>query len=228
MPASMDNPYNPNPITKFFITFLVGLTVLHQIGFYFELGIVLLISFLFYKNDFKVDALKGVLFFGVFSLLPALKMIEGTHTIIKMFFMLFIVFRMFYLPYFFGKFLIKTSDVGSIISSMDKVRLPRGISIPVAVMFLFFPSFKEEKDNIRLAMKIRGISFKNPVSYMEYVIVPLLVISSNIADDIAKAAETRCIENPVKKTRYIFIRLKVIDFVYPVLTSAVVIGGWLW
>ena len=44
--------------------------------------------------------------------------------------------------------------------------------------------------------------------------VPLLVISSNISDDIAKAAETKCIENPIKKTRYISVKIKIIDFAY--------------
>ncbi len=42
-------------------------------------------------------------------------------------------------------------------------------------------------------MKIRGIGFKNPIAYIEHVTVPLLIMSSNISDDIAKAAETRCI-----------------------------------
>lgn len=228
MPAFLDNPYNPNPITKFLVTFLVGFSVLDNIGFYFELGIVLLISSLFYKNGFKKDALKAIFFFLIFSIFPRINMIEKSHIIIKMFFMLFIIARMFYLPYLSGKFLIKTSDVGSIISSMDKIRLPRVISIPVAVMFRFFPSFKEEKENIKMAMKIRGITFKDPISYMEYVIVPLLVISSNIADDISKAAETRCIENPIKKTRYIAIRVKLIDFIYAGLSLVMVIGGWLW
>lgn len=228
MPVFSDNPYNPNPITKFLVTFLSGLTILNNIEFCLELGIVLLISILFYKNSFKRDAIKGILFFAVFSLLPNFKMIEGAPVIIKMFFMLFIVFRMFYLPYLSGKFLIKTSDVGSIISSMDTLRVPKNISIPVAVMFRFFPSFKEEKDNIKMAMKIRGIPFKNPISYLEYVIVPLLIISSNIADDISKAAETRCIENPIKKERYISVRIKGIDFVYAASVSILVIGGWLW
>lgn len=228
MPAFLDNPYNPNPITKFLVTFLVGFSVLDNIGFYFELGIVLLIFVLFYKNGFKKDALRAIFFFLIFSLFPHLNMIEKSHIIIKMFFMLFIIARMFYLPYLSGKFLIKTSDVGSIISSMDKIRLPRVISIPVAVMFRFFPSFKEEKENIKMAMKIRGITFKDPISYMGYVIVPLLVISSNIADDISKAAETRCIENPIKKTRYIAIRVKLIDFIYAGLSLVMVIGGWLW
>lgn len=111
---------------------------------------------------------------------------------------------------------------------MDKIKLPHTVSIPIAVMFRFFPSFREESRNIKLAMRIRGITFKNPVSYIEYVIVPLLVISSNISDDIAKAAETKCIENPIKKTRYISIKIKIVDFIYVFLMLIMIIGGILW
>lgn len=79
-----------------------------------------------------------------------------------------------------ASFMIKTSDVGAIISSMDKLKISKNVSIPIAVMFRFFPSFKEEKKNIKMAMRVRGINFKNPVKYLEYVSVPLLIISSNI------------------------------------------------
>ena len=77
-------------------------------------------------------------------------------------------------------------------------------------------------------MKIRGINPVNPISYLEYVTVPLLVTSSNIADDIAKAAETKCIENPVGKTRYSELKIGIADFVYGGFIIALVIGGWLW
>lgn len=124
--------------------------------------------------------------------------------------------------------MIKTSDVGAIISSMDKLKISKNLSIPVAVMFRFFPSFKEEKKNIKMAMKIRGINFKNPIKYLEYVSVPLLIISSNIADDIAKAAETKAIENPVAKTRYIPVKVQVIDFVYVLVVAGLIVGGLIW
>lgn len=58
--------------------------------------------------------------------------------------------------------------------------------------------------------------------------VPLLIISSNISDDIAKAAETKCIENPTKKTRYISVKMKTVDFVYVLLILIMIIGGILW
>ncbi|ADX24870.1 hypothetical protein SDE12394_07080 [Streptococcus dysgalactiae subsp. equisimilis ATCC 12394] len=110
---------------------------------------------------------------------------------------------------------------------MDVLKIPSAISIPVAVMFRFFPSFVEEKNHIKMAMKIRGIETKNPLKYLEYVAVPLLIISSNIADDISKAAETKCIANPIKKTRYIRVGVGVIDFIYAMTMTIIVIGGWL-
>ena len=122
--------------------------------------------------------------------------------------------------------MIKTSDVGSIISSMDVLKIPSTVSIPIAVMFRFFPSFAQERNNIKMAMKIRGIDTKNPVKYLEYVLVPLLIISSNIADDIAKAAETKCIANPIKKTRYITVGVHLIDFIYISLIAAIAVGGF--
>ena len=229
MPVFLDNPYNPNPISKLFVSFLLGFAVFYKINAYFEWGIIFLLSLLFYKNGLKKEALKNILFFGFLSLIvPNIDVIRNMNAILLMIFMLFVVFRMFYIPFSAGSFFIKTSDVGSVISSMDKIKLPRSVSIPIAVMFRFFPSFREESRNIKLAMRIRGITFKNPVSYIEYVIVPLLIISSNISDDIAKAAETKCIENPVKKTRYISVKIKIIDFVYVISILIMIIGGILW
>ena len=208
------------------VTFLLGFAVFQKVNIYFEWGIILLISFLFYKNGLKKESLKNILFFGVFSsIIPNLDIIRNMNAILMMFFMLFAVCRMFYLPFSAGSFFVKTSDVGSVISSMDKIKLPRTVSIPIAVMFRFFPSFKEESRNIKLAMRIRGITFKNPVSYIEYVMVPLLVISSNISDDIAMAAETKCIANPIKKTRYITVRVHIIDFIYAFIMTVIVVGG---
>ena len=229
MPVYLDNLYNPNPLSKLLVIFLLGFAVFHKVNLYFEWGIILFISFLYYKNGIKKAALKNILFFSIFSLvIPSLDVIRNMNVIFMMFFMLFAVCRMFYLPFSAGSFFIKTSDVGSIISSMDKIKLPQTVSIPVAVIFRFFPSFIEESHNIKLAMRVRGITFRNPVSYIEHVTVPLLVISSNISDDIAKAAETKCIENPVKKTRYISVKIKIIDFAYVLSILFMIIGGILW
>lgn len=220
------NSLNPNPITKFFVVGLLGLTVVHSIHPVLEWMVIFVISIMYLMNGLKKEALKNVIIFGVLFLAPNFKILAQLPFFIKMFFSLIFVLRMFYIPYAAGKFLIKTSDVGSIISSMDVLKIPSAISIPVAVMFRFFPSFVEEKNHIKMAMKIRGIETKNPLKYLEYVAVPLLIISSNIADDISKAAETKCIANPIKKTRYIRVGVGVIDFIYAMTMTIIVIGGW--
>lgn len=218
---------NPNPITKFFVVGLLGLTVVHSIHPILEWALIFIISIMYLINGFRKEAIKNILLFGVLFLAPNFKVLAQLPFVIKMFFSLIFVIRMFYIPFAAGKFLIKTSDVGSIISSMDVLKIPSAVSIPIAVMFRFFPSFAEEKENIKMAMKIRGIETKNPFKYLEYVAVPLLIISSNIADDISKAAETKCIANPIKKTRYVKVGVNLIDFIYGITMTSIVIGGWL-
>lgn len=221
------NKLNPNPITKFFVVGLLGLTMLHSIHYICEWAIIFMISIMYFINGFRKYAVKNVVVFTFLFFAPNFKILAQFPFIIKMFFSLIFVFRMFYFPYAAGKFLIITSDVGSIISSMDALIIPNAISIPVAVMFRFFPSFIEEKRNIKMAMQIRGIKTKNPLKYLEYIAVPLLIISSNIADDISKAAETKCIANPIKKTRYTSVSVGLIDFVYGLTIAGIVIGGWI-
>lgn len=228
MPVFSDNAYNPNPITKLLVTFILGLTVVHKINPYCECFIVVLIFLLFFLNGLKKEAIKAVLVFGILFILPNFLVFSKLNPVIKMFLSLPIIIRMFILPFIAAEFMLKTSDVGSILSSMDKLHISKNISIPIAVMFRYFPAFKEEKKNIKMAMKIRGITFKNPLQYLEYVMVPLLIISSNISDDIAKAAETKAIENPIKKTRYISTRFRIIDLIYILVTTGCVVGGLLW
>ena len=215
---SSNAPFNPNPISKILAVFLTGLTVMHSINIRFELAIICFIGILFYLNGYKKTLFKWIILWFFSTLNP----------ILKMFLSIPIVFRMFLLPFMAASFMIKTSDVGTIILSMNKLKISKNLSIPIAVMFRFFPSFKEEKKNIKMAMRVRGINFKNPIKYIEYVSVPLLIISSNIADDISKAAETKAIENPIAKTRYIRVKIQLIDFVYVLAVAGLIVGGLVW
>lgn len=219
------NSLNPNPIPKFFVTVLLGFTILHSINHYSEWALIIVISIMYFINGFRKEGIQNIIVFGILFFVPDFTILAKFPLVIKMLLSLLFVVRMFYIPYASGKFLIKTSDVGSIMSSMDFLRIPKAVSIPIAVMFRFFPSFEEERNNIKMAMKIRGIEIKNPLKYLEYIAVPLLIISSNIADDIAKAAETKCIANPIRKTRYITVRVHIIDFIYAFIMTVIVVGG---
>lgn len=226
MNGTVSVSFNPNPITKFIVTMLVSFTVLHPIGL-FAWGVMVWISLFFWLRGLKKEALRSFLIFALLYFLPNIEGIMALPGFLKMFVALLIMVKMFYLPFMAGKYLIQTSDVGDIITSMDTVHVPRTITIPVAVMFRFFPSFKEEHHHIKQAMKIRGITLKNPLRYGEYVSVPLLILSSTIADDIAMAAETRGIGIEGEKIRFREVKRGVVDLVYFLGVFGFVLGGWL-
>lgn len=159
--------FNPNPITKFLVVGLLGFTGLNTINHYLEWAAVFVISIMYFANGFKKESMRNIIVFGVLFLASSFTMLEKFPIIIKILLSLVFVARMFYLPFTAAKFMIKISDVGSVISAMDLLKIPKVVSIPIAVMFRFFPSFIEEKNYIKMAMKIRGIETKNPIKYLE-------------------------------------------------------------
>ena len=186
-----------------------------------------MLSLFYLLNGDRKSAVQNGVIFALLCAFPGFPKLYALPIVLKMFLSVFYMLRLVYFPVASGRFLMKTSDVGSILASMDYLHIPQSISIPVAVMFRFFPSFAEERRNIAMAMKIRGIRTRNPLRYLEYVTVPLLIISSNIAEDIAKAAECKCIENPVPKTRYTPARLQPVDAVYALSMGGLMLLGWI-
>ena len=219
---------NPNPISKIIAVILLGTTVVRSLPDVCAWGVLSVISLFLFLNGQKRTAFRQLLLYAVLFGLPGLFALYRAPFVVKMLLSLLMVIRLFFLPFAAGKFLIRTSDVGSILSSMDALRIPASVSSPIAVIFRFFPAFREERRNIRTAMRIRGVLQGAPWRYPEYVAVPLLIASSEIADDIAMAAEAKCIANPVAKTRYTKVAIGAADLLYLLPIVLFTVGGWLW
>lgn len=220
--------FNPNPLSKLAVAFALGVTILHPMPDWVGLALVLVLTLFCMLAGFFITGLKAAVFYLLLCMVPSIDGVSAFPVPLKMLISFLLIVRMFYLPIFAGTYLVKTSDVGSILSSMDMIHTPKSVSIPIAVMFRFFPSFHEERRNIKLAMKVRGITFKNPIVYVEHVAVPLLIMCSTIADDIAKAAEVKCIENPVPSIRYTEVKFRLIDVVFLGIVGVLLVGGLLW
>lgn len=217
------HPFNPNPISKFVVMVLAGLCVFKHLPTEIPLFITLL-AFL-YLNDYRATVLKALIVYTLVSFVPNFDALSSLPDVLKMFLCVAVVIKLFMLPYLAGKFLVKGSSVSAILSSLYLLKVPQCVSIPLAVMFRFFPAFKEESAAITTAMRIRNISKRHPARYLEYVFVPLTIVSCNLADDITKAAECKAISNPGTKTRYTTIRFRVVDFLYMGIVAALIAGG---
>ncbi|MDO4800141.1 MAG: energy-coupling factor transporter transmembrane component T [Bacillota bacterium] len=227
--------FNPNPGTKFVVLIVLSLALMYDRPEWANLAVIFAICVFFVLNGKAYSGIKGFLIYGIFvSLFQGDLVGDALHHIpafFKVFFSVFMMFQKFFPSLFAGAFLIATSDVSSILAVMNKLRFPNAISIPFAVMFRFFPTYREERKNIKLAMKMRGITWRHPLKYLEYVMVPLLISSSNIADDISKSAETKCIADPGPKTKYTVVRMGTADYLYllsvllPFFVGILSIGG---
>lgn len=227
--------FNPTPITKLVVLVALGMSIMSPMSFktlkfytvndIFNLLIVVTFSVFYALNGFVKQGLKTFLTYFILININYIFNLKSNNYVLNMFFTLIVIVKFFFLPFMAGKFLIRTSDVGSILTSMDKIKIPKVVSIPIAVMFRFFPSFKEERRNIKLAMRIRGVTPKNPLKYLEYVAIPVITISLNIADDISKSAETKCIAMPCQKVRYNEVKPGLADIVFLSIIVLIEIGG---
>ena len=105
-----------------------------------------------------------------------------------------------------GGLFIASTKVNEFLSAMHRLRVPKKIVIPLAVMIRYFPTIGEDWRYIKDAMRMRDVSptlagfVKQPVMTVECIYVPLLSAASKTADELSIAALTRGIENPQPRT----------------------------
>ncbi|MBE6035918.1 MAG: energy-coupling factor transporter transmembrane protein EcfT [Clostridiales bacterium] len=111
-------------------------------------------------------------------------------------------------------YVVRTTKIDEFMSAMQKMHIPDGITISLAVVIRFFPTIKEEYDSIRDAMKMRGISFAggNAMKMFEYRMIPLLFSCVNIGDELSAAAITRGLGGEVKRTSVVELRMNLLDY----------------
>ena len=134
-----------------------------------------------------------------------------------------------------GYITVRTTTVSEFVAAMKKLHLPEQIIIPMSVIFRFFPTVVEEYNAIGDAMKMRGIRFGGgkASAMLEYRLVPVIMCSVKIGEELNAAALTRGLGGPVKRTNIceigfhvqdvFFLLLCVVAFAIPIVTM--ITGG---
>ena len=101
-----------------------------------------------------------------------------------------------------GTYMLSTTTVSEFIAAMHRMHVPQQITIPLSVMFRFFPTVLEEFASINTAMRMRDIRLggKHAGKLIEYRLVPLMVCSVNIGSELSAAALTRGLGIGVRRT----------------------------
>ena len=135
-----------------------------------------------------------------------------------------------------GAYAFTTTTVGEFVCALRRMRVPETVIIPCMVVIRFFPTIREDYRQIRNAMALRGIAagsaglLRNPAQSLEYILMPLLMNSNNVVQDLSVAALTKGIGLPGAHTCMTEIRMTALDWAYMAVCTvplAAFIGG-LW
>ncbi len=101
-----------------------------------------------------------------------------------------------------GAYIFSSTTVSEFIAAMHRMHVTDKIIIPFSVMFRFFPTVTEEFSSINNAMRMRDIRIgaKNAGKMVEYRMVPLMVCSVRIGEELSAAALTRGLAPGRKRT----------------------------
>ena len=117
----------------------------------------------------------------------------------------------------------KSTSISQIIQTLEFWRVSRKLTVPLSVMFRFAPTMRQEMAHIGDSMTMRGIRptlwgfLKAPAPMLEYVLLPLLMRSIKVSEELAASAVVRGIENPEPRTVRLPLRWKTRDSLYVIL-----------
>ena len=137
-------------------------------------------------------------------------------------------------------YVIRTTKIGEFMSCMQKMHIPDGIAVSLAVVMRFFPTIKEEYSSIMRffptikeeyssindAMRMRGVMLGggNVLRMFEFRMIPLLFSCVNIGEELSAAAITRGLGGETKRSSLIELKLGLADYLLMAfLTAATVI-----
>ncbi len=114
-----------------------------------------------------------------------------------------------------GMYVVSTTTVSEFICVMERMHVPQTITIPLSVMFRFFPTVVEEAGSINKAMAMRDIKFggRKAFKMIEYRLIPMMTSSVKIGQELSAASLTRGLGGPCKRTNICKIGFGVWDVV---------------
>ena len=133
-----------------------------------------------------------------------------------------------------GIYAFATTTASQFVCALRRMRIPEAIVIPCVVCIRFFPTIHDDYHQIRDAMALRGIAqgpfalLRHPAQSLEYILMPLLMNATGVAQDLSVAALTKGIGISGPHTCHTEIRMHVIDWVWMLICTvplALGIGG---
>lgn len=124
----------------------------------------------------------------------------------------------------FAYYVFASTTVSEFVTAMKRMHMPDQVTIPLSVAFRFFPTLSEESKAISNAMRMRGIGLSGSkggvLSHLEYVIVPLMMSTLRIGDELSAASLTKGLDVGRPRTHICQVRFGVLDWLLVAMSIA--------
>ena len=185
--------------------------------------------FLIISHKIKT-AVKGIVMI-LLATLAQKYMLDSSTGFLNSFLLLLIMMMLRMLPgVLMGSYAFSTTDMSEVISSLKKLHLPDQIVIPVTVMARFFYTCSIDYRQIKNAMYLDGLTtgrlLFHPMQFLEYRIIPLLMVLTGTADEVSTSALTRGLEVGQERSYTFDNKLKLIDLLCVLLMLGLIFVTW--
>ena len=220
-----------DPRTKLFMVFVVSLIVMMSATTPFlwaiRLSITLIPIILMILEKKYSSALKFLLAYSAALVLMFYFLSEKSEGLIASLLIGYCGIVVQFMPALITAwYVVRTTKIGEFMSCMQKMHVPDGIAVSLAVVMRFFPTIKEEYSSINDAMRMRGVMLGggNVLRMFEFRMIPLLFSCVNIGEELSAAAITRGLGGETKRSSLIELKLGLADYLLMAfLTAATVI-----
>ncbi|MBR2835518.1 MAG: energy-coupling factor transporter transmembrane protein EcfT [Coriobacteriales bacterium] len=226
-------PFALDPRTKLLLVFMEAVFVLATAGgehlFFMRIALTALpFLLLLTARRYKTCAI-GLAVLGVCTVLEYLVFPQVSGVLAAFLLIIITIVTRFFPAYMMGVYVIKTTTVSEFKAAMERMHVPDELTIPLCVMFRFFPTVHEEAVSINAAMRMRGIQFGGgkALSMLEYRLVPMISCSAKIGEELSAAALTRGLGKSRKRTNICRIGFGVFDWCVIAFALAIIVY-WAW
>ena len=201
-----------NPLTLIILNILFPVVIFLGKGMKYEIicmliSIVVLLIYKRYLQIFKFIILSVIAY--IISTSKIILLADLFGTLVYIFLRMIPVMMIAYI-------LVKDIKSNELLASFEQIHLPKKLMLSITVTLRFFPTYKLEMKMIRESLKMRNINIKitQPLKYLEYWIVPVLMRMNLISEEMTATAMTKGIESPIRRTSFYNVRMRSIDFIF--------------
>lgn len=207
-----------DPRTKLLLLFTSSVFVVGNAGeawmivFYWIL-VFLPVLLLLAEREWKIGIIAIVIYIGSYFAQMALQHeLNAVESMLAL--SLYIITKI--LPtVILARYIVKSTKVSEFLAAMNRMHVTDKLTIPISVIFRFFPTVVEESGAINDAMRMRGIEMgaNKATEAVEYRMVPLIASCSIIGEELSAAAMTRGLDVGKKRSCIWSIRFRLADWI---------------